>query len=165
MRLELVNKIREYPLYTEWENVGGQIIPSEKIQELFGLIKAKKINNWEEVHAFYKDCENAYKEHKVRHALYLLELLYSCPIEKFSTDLYRNITDDVSICATDIYTSSLQSRKKDYSDYYRNMTYRNKEEMEAVIGPLSENEFLKQLKKDTSVFINDIKIIFEGLIK
>jgi hypothetical protein len=45
------------------------------------------------------------------------------------------------------------------------MTYRNKEEMEAVIGPLSENEFLKQLKKDTSVFINDIKIIFEGLIK
>ena len=165
LTLELVNKIREFPLYTEWENVGAQIMPSEKVQELFGLIKERKINNWEEVHTFYKTCENEYKEQKVRHALYLLELLYSRPIEEFSADLYRNITDDVSICAFDIYNSSLQSREKDYSDYYRNMTYRNKAEMEAVIGPLSENEFLRQLRKDTSIFINDIKIIFEGLIK
>lgn len=165
LTFELVNQIRKFPLYTEWENAGGQIIPSQKIQELFGLIKEHKINTWDEVHAYYNECENHYDEYKARHALYLLEQLYSRPIEQFSTDLYRNITDDVSICAFDIYNSSLQSREKDYTDYYRNMTYRNEKEMEAVIGPLSDNEFLRQLRKDTAQFVNEIKVIFKGLVK
>lgn len=165
LTLELIEKIRELPLYTEWENIGGQIIPSAKISELFELIKSHKINNWDEVHAFYKECESAYDEYKVSHALFLLEQLYSRPIEQFSSDLYRNITDDVSICAFDIYNSSFKSREKDYTDYYRNMTYRNKVEMENVLGPLSDNEFLRQLRKDTSEFVNDIKVIFKGLIK
>ncbi|MBO7625457.1 MAG: DUF4954 family protein, partial [Bacteroidales bacterium] len=120
--------------FQKWENVGGQIIPSEKIRELFNSIKIGEINTWEAVHEFYKLCSCAYDQYKVRYALYLLEQLYSRPIEDFSVDLYRNITDDVSIVAYDIYNASLKSREKDYTDYYRNMVYRSDEEMDAVIG-------------------------------
>ncbi len=165
LTLELVSRIRKLPLYTEWENVGGQIIPSEKIKELFASIKDGSINNWNSVHQYYKICQCAYDQYKVRYALYLLEQLYNRPIEEFSVDLYRNITDDVSIVAYDIYNASLKSREKDYTDYYRNMTFRSKEEMETVIGPLGDNSFLRELRADTENFTKEIREIFVGLTK
>ena len=161
---EIVSKIRELPLYTEWENVGGQIIPSEKIQELFTAIKSGAISNWDAVHHFYDNCQFSYEQYKVRHALYLLELLYSRPVEEFSEDLYRNIIDDVSVVAYDIYNASFKSREKDYTDYYRMMTYHSKKELDNVVGPLVENEFLRQLRSDTEVFVTELKAIFDGLI-
>ena len=165
LTLDLVERIRKLPLFTEWECVGGQIIPSAKIQELFSEIKNGSINNWESVHQFYKMCDCAYDQYKVRYALYLLEQLYSRPIEEFSVDLYRDITDDVSIVAVDMYKGALKSREKDYTDYYRNMTYRNQKEMKAVIGPLEDNSFLQQLHKDTEQFTTEIREIFSGLTK
>ena len=165
LTLDLVERIRKLPLYTEWENVGGQIIPSEKIQELFASIKSGAVNNWDAVHQFYKLCECSYEQYKVRYALYLLEQLYSRPIEDFSVDLYRNITDDVSLVAYDIYNASLKSREKDYTDYYRNMVYRSEKEMDAVIGPLEDNAFLRKLRADTAEFTTKIKEIFVGLTK
>ena len=161
----LVERIRKLPLYTEWENVGGQIIPSEKIRELFEVIKNGTVNNWDSVHQFYNLCECAYEQYKVSYALYLLEQLYSRPIEEFSVDLYRNITDDVSIVAYDIYNASLKSREKDYTDYYRNMVYHSDAEMDVVIGPLEDNAFLRQLRVDTAEFTTKIKEIFVGLTK
>lgn len=165
LTLDLLERIRKLPLYTEWENVGGQIIPSAKVQELFAEIKNGSISSWNSVHQFYNLCECAYDQYKVRYALYLLEQLYSRPMEEFSVDLYRNITDDVSIVAYDIYNASLKSREKDYTDYYRNMTYRNEKEMEVVIGPIGDNSFLRQLRVDTEKFTSDIKKIFVGLTK
>ena len=165
LTFELVERIRQLPLYTEWENVGGQIIPSEKIRELFSSIKSGTVNNWDSVHDFYKFCECSYESWKVRYALYLLEQLYSRPIEEFSVDLYRNITDDVSIVAYDIYNASLRSREKDYTDYYRNMVYRSEKEMDEVIGPLEDNSFLLKLRKDTADFTTRIREIFVGLTK
>ena len=165
LTLEMVSKIRTLPLFTEWENVGGQIIPSEKIRELFASIKTGELNSWAAVHEFYKLCSCAYDQYKVRYALYLLEQLYSRPIEEFSVDLYRNVTDDVSIVAYDIYNASLKSREKDYKDYYRSMVYRSDEEMDNVIGPLEDNSFLRQLRADTEEFTTKIREIFVGLTK
>lgn len=163
--LDMIMRIRKLPLYTEWENVGGQIIPSAKVQELFENIKNGSISSWESVHQYYNLCACSYDQYKVRYALYLLEQLYSRPIEEFSVDLYRNITDDVSIVAYDIYNASLKSREKDYTDYYRSMTYRNEKEMDIVIGPIGDNSFLQQLHVDTEKFTTDIKQIFVGLTK
>lgn len=162
---DLVARIRKLPLYTEWENVGGQIIPTAKIQELFEAIKNGSISTWNAVHQYYNLCECAYDQYKVAYALYLLEQLYSRPIEEFSCDLYRNITDDVSIVAYDIYNASISSREKDYTDHFRSMVYRNKKEMEAVVGTLQDNSFLRQLHTDTEKFVTDIKNIFVGLTK
>nr|MCR4742372.1 DUF4954 family protein [Treponema sp.] len=163
LSLELIERIRKLPLYIEWENVGGQIIPSKKIQELFVSIKNGSITNWKAVHQFYNLCECSYEQYKVRYALYLLEQLYSRPIEDFSSDLYQNIVDDVTIVANDIYDSSIKSREKDYTDYYRTMMYRNEKELEAVIGSLENNEFLNNLEKDTKIFVEEISHIFKGL--
>ena len=79
--------------------------------------------------------------------------------------LYQDIISDVTVVANDIYNASVESREKDYTDYYRNMVYRNKKEMETVIGPLSDNSFLKDLKVTTAEFVSEIKLIFSELVK
>ena len=162
---ELILKIRELPLYTKWENVGGQIMPQQLIEELFAKIKKSEIKTWKEVHEYYNKVQENYDNYKTRYALFLLERLYSRPIEDFSTDLFRNITDDVSVFAFDFYNSAFSSRKKDYTDYYRNMTYRNEKEKEAVIGNINDNDFLKSLRKDTAIFVDEMHSVFRGLIK
>lgn len=164
LTLDVIEKIRKLPLYTQWENVGGQIIPSEKVKLLFSYIKNGSVNTWDAVHAFYTLCDYSYEQYKVRYALYLLEQLYSCSIEDFSCELYKNIIDDVTVVAMDICDSSYSSREKDYTDYYRNMTYHSKKEMDNVIGSLKDNSFLNELREDIKQFIDDIPIVFKGLI-
>jgi hypothetical protein len=161
---EMLENVRQLPLYTSWENVGGQIIPSDKVQELFELIRNSKINSWQEVHDFYDECQKNYFMYKVRYSIYLLEQLYSRPIEEFSEDLYRNIIGDVTVIAFDIYTSSVQSREKDYTDYFRTMTYHSLKEMEKVIGPLNDNSFLIELRNQTEDFTTRIKNLFDEFI-
>lgn len=163
LTLDLISEIKKLPLYTEWENIGGQIIPSEKIKELFENIKSRKINTWQEVHQFYDYCQEHYEEYKVRHSIYILEWLYSCPIEEFGEKIYKNILEDVTIVANNLYQSSFESRKKDYEDYYRMMTYKDKNEMEKIIGTLNENSSLIELKETVSNFIEEIKRVFKDL--
>ena len=100
------------PLYTEWENVGGQIMPSEKIQLLFESIKSGSINDWKAVHQYYNLCECEYGQYKVRYALYLLEQLYSSSIEDFTPEIYKNILEDVTVVANEIYNEMSQGDEK-----------------------------------------------------
>ncbi len=156
-------RIEQMPLYTSWVNVGGQIIPEVKLDELFKLIKKRTVTMWEEVHAFYDKCESAYSAYKTTYALYLLEQLYSRPISDFSNAVFEDIISDVTAVSKEMYNSAFSSREKDYSDYFRTITFRNPQEMEQVIGTINSNEFLQELKPETEEFNKDIERIFEGL--
>lgn len=159
---EVVEGLRKIPLYMSWLNAGGQIIPEEKVNELLSLVKDGRVTTWEGVHQFYDACASAYSQYKARYAVYLLEQLYSCSLEDFTIDIYRNIIADVTVVSSDMYTSSISSREKDYTDYYRKMTYRNTDEMTAVLGPLNDNSFLRQLRTDTEKFNNELCVVFRG---
>lgn len=163
LSLDVLKKIRKIPLYTEWENIGGQIIPKEKRLELFSKIKSGEIDSWEKVHAFYDHCQDEYESYKVRYSVYLLEKLYSSPIENFSNYLYNNIIEDVIVITQEMYDASYKSREKDYTDYYRQMVYSSGREMENVLGPMDENDFLIEFKKTTEDFVKRLKTIFDGL--
>jgi hypothetical protein len=47
-----------------------------------------------------------------------------------------------------VYTS----RKKDFENPFRQLTYRNIEEMTAAIGTIEDNSFVKQVRKETQAF-------------
>ena len=156
----LFTQILEYPLYTKWHNAGGQVIPEEKLTELFSLIKSKKINSWNEVHDFYDECEKNYLLWQARYSIWLLEKLYSRKISDFTREIIDDFVNDTQIVANDMYKSSLDSRRKDFTDYYRMMTYRNTDEMLNVLGKLENNDFLITLEKDTKEFIKNLKETF-----
>ena len=44
------------------------------------------------------------------------------------------------------------SRKKDYDNPFRQSTFRNAEEMKAVLGTAEDNSFVKQVRQETEVF-------------
>ncbi|MCQ2597469.1 MAG: DUF4954 family protein [Treponema sp.] len=163
LSIEVLEKIRQIPLYTDWENIGGQIMPKEKRLELFADIKAGKIDSWEKVHAFYDQCDAEYENYKLRYSIYLLEKLYTRPIEEFSAYLYNNVIEDVTAFAMEMYESSVESREKDYKDYYRQMVYSSASEMENILGPMSKNDFLIDFKESTDSFIGRLKTLFDGL--
>ncbi len=160
---DLIKKIMKINLYTKWQNVGGQIIPQEKIDELFGMIKSGEISSWAEVHEFYNLCQENYLEYKTRYAIFVLEELYSKEIRDFSRENFKDIVSDVTIVSDEMYSASVSSREKDFTDYYRCMTYKNKEEMTAVLGTLNDSNFLKTLKSDTKNFNLFVKKAFVEL--
>ena len=157
---EFFNSILDIELFTEWENVGGQVIPSAKIVELFDLIKQRKINTWEEVHQFYEECQKNYEAYKARYSLWILEQLYARKVVDFSKDITKDILKDVIAVSTYMYESSISSREKDYTDYFRTITYKNQEEMLEVVGKLEDNSFLKELKIETENFNKRLEEIF-----
>ncbi|OJF75604.1 MAG: DUF4954 domain-containing protein [Treponema sp. CETP13] len=161
---KMITAVKKIHLYTKWENVGGQIIPQELLERLSKDIKSKKINNWQEVHAFYDFCESHYAEYKVRYALYLLEFLYSQPIEEFDKEIFKDIKADVLEVSNYMYNNSISSRQKDYTDYFRTITFENKAEMDAVLGKLEDNTFLHELKKSTLSFNANLETFFAGII-
>ena len=110
---DLIKKIMKINLYTKWQNVGGQIIPEEKISQLFEKIKAEEIKTWEGVHEFYKACQSEYLGYKTRYAIFVLEELYSTKIGDFSRDIFKDIVNDVTVVSDEMYSSSVSSREKD----------------------------------------------------
>jgi hypothetical protein len=160
---ELISEIGKIPLYTVWHNVGGQVIPEEKLKELFEKIKSSAIVSWAEVHAFYDECDSLYIDFKARYALYLLEHLYSRPICEFDAAIFQDITSDTLVVSEDMLTSSYSSREKDYTDFFRSVTFRNKDEMEAVLGTINDSSFLQDLKVATKDFNADVEKLFEPL--
>ena len=161
-RKELL-EIKKLPLFTKWYNVGGQIIPAGKIDELFRLIKSHKIESWDEVHAFYDECGESYDDYKAAYSVYILEYLYSSRIENFSKDIFDDILSDVTAVSTEMYKLTLISRMKDYDDDFRMITFRNAREMAAVVGTFNENSFLDELKESTEKFNCEIKAFFGEL--
>ena len=157
---EFFDSIQDIELFTEWQNVGGQVIPSAKINELFDLIKQRKINDWKEVHDFYDECQKNYEAYKTRYSIWVLEQLYSRPITDFTKEITKDILKDVIDVSTYMYESSVSSREKDYTDYFRTITYKNQEEMLEVVGRLEENSFLKELKAETDEFVKKLEGIF-----
>ncbi len=155
-----VQKITAIDLYTKWTNAGGQIIPSKKVDELCAKIKAKKINSWQAVHAFYDACQESYGDWKARYSIYLLEQLYSRKIQDFTKDIFKDIIADVTVVSNDMLSDSYYSRKKDYDDPFRQMTYGDEEEMTAVLGSLNDNSFLRDLKAQTALFNERLNSLF-----
>lgn len=162
--INVMKAIETYNLYTSWVNVGGQVIPEAKLQELFTLIKKGSVKSWDEVHDYYNKCQEKYLEYKSSYAVYILEQLYSCGIDQFTPNMFASILEDVTDVSNYMYENSVETRKKDYTDYFRTITYKNEKEMNAVIGTLESNEFLNELKEETDIFNKELIKIFEGLL-
>ena len=151
-REELKVITTQFPLYTQWLNVGGQIIPQKKIEELFENIKSHKIENWRQVHNFYDKCEKEYLIFRTNYAIYLLERLYSTKVRNFTPEIFNDIISDVTLVSNEMLNAAHLSREKDFIDEFRKITFRNDEEMAAVLGKIEDNEFLTEMKEKTQKF-------------
>ena len=140
-----------------FDNVGGQLIPSIGLKLLKEKIVSYEIISWQQVHEFFVAQGIEYSSHKLSHAIASLQDLNSNQafdkkslLEMFTW--YLNFRKQLQ-------AQIRHSRQKDYENPFRQMLYADVKEMEAVIGKLDKTPFIVQqqekLKKDL-VFIQEL---------
>ena len=133
-----------------WTNLGGQLIPEKDIDQLRSDIGSGGLSSWEEIHHRYNSLYEKYPGEKQKHAYATL-----CSIS--GTD---NLTKELWISAMNraveiqeyISRQVYISRKKDFDNPFRQRTFRNSAEMNATIGTIEDNKFVKQVRKQTDDF-------------
>lgn len=141
----------------EWGNLGGQLIPGNNLRELLSKIKSNNLKTWEEIHQAYHKQWESYPLQKQRHALSVL--MYLLDTESLSLDQWFAALDEACRIQELISDRVYSSRKKDYDNPFRQATFRNPEEMEAVIGTAENNSFVKQVKTETGKFKQTVETI------
>ncbi|MDR0456774.1 MAG: DUF4954 family protein [Treponema sp.] len=124
-----------------WVNIGGQIAPAFRVDQLRQEIGAGKYHNWDEIHRAYDLWHEAYPLDKARHAWAICALLSGSPVNS-AASLKQEIAASVETRRR-IDDKIYQSRAKDYHDFFRKATYRNMAEMEQVLGKPEQNTFVR----------------------
>ncbi|NOX90107.1 MAG: DUF4954 family protein [Calditrichaeota bacterium] len=145
----------EHPI-NEWDNLGGQIIPKQEIRRLIEDIKSGQLKSWEDIHARYDECWERYPKQKFSHAVHSLLRLYGLQAEAMDSSFVRDILSKVKATSKFLLDGAFKSREKDYTNPFRQATYENREEMEAVLGTTDSNSFLIDFRNEMTKMQNKI---------
>jgi hypothetical protein len=149
---ELKDKLSVSISRAKWINVGGQLMRETEVKQIRSDIKKGKIDSWDSLHAFYKECADNYTTDKVNHAYTsLLEILNITP-KQFTVELFKSLIQKAVTTREWMSKGIYDSRAKDYSNPYRRMVYETKEEMEKVIGKIEDNSFIQDQLKEFESF-------------
>jgi hypothetical protein len=167
----LVEEMEASAAAREWINLGGQIAPAFRVDELRRKIREKEIASWEAVHAAYDEMTAAYPLDRARHGWEIFAAIHAnsnsnsnpkpaCgkagghPLkdrEAFKEELEALIKTRVWISGQ-VYAS----RAKDFNDPFRGITYRNLGEMKQVAGTAADNGFVKIIRENEKDFTESI---------
>lgn len=147
------------PKRQAWKNIGGQLIPQEKMEELISDIHNNNISSWEQVHQFYTAEGEIYADRKMHHAYASMLELLNMNSGEFSPEVFKNLLLNAVEIKEWMYKNIHHSRAKDYQSSFRKMVYDTEEEMNEVIGRLDENTFIKQQAEELETFKNSARKI------
>jgi len=133
-----------------WTNLGGQIVPTEAVDELRRDIVTGTLDSWHTVHERYDTLWQTYPLEKHRHAwATLCELLGSGNPTKEQWDMALGKVEEIQKF---VFTEVYRTRKKDDDDPFRQATYGNMEEMRVIVPKAEENEFVLKMQRETEEF-------------
>jgi NDP-sugar pyrophosphorylase family protein len=139
----------------EWVNLGGQLIPEREVDILRGDITAGKLRSWEDIHARYDSLWQKYPREKQKHAFGIMCRLYG---EDFvSAESCRDALKKGAEIQEYISNQVYLTRKKDFDNPFRKMTFRDSGEMAAVVGDIKDDSFVKLIRKETEEFLNSLE--------
>lgn len=133
-----------------WVNLGGQLVPQSDLASLLRDIKNGHLRNWSAIHDRYDILWAAYPRQKQRHAFGCL--LYVLGEDKLSEATWQASLGEALRIQEFIRDQVYISRKKDYDNPFRHITFGNPQEMTAVMGDIESNAFVHQVRKDTEAF-------------
>ncbi len=142
-----------------WINAGGQLIRETQLQKLITRIHTGKVKSWEQIHQFYQTQGELYEEDKLQHALAALKQITGLSLRKAKKEAFDKILQQ-SLATKEWMTKEIYaSRAKDYTNPFRQMVYESTEEMNAVVGRLQDNSFIKQEKEALKKYRRQIEQI------
>lgn len=133
-------------------NVGGQLMPSHKMERLLDAIRSEEVASWKDVHAEYKALSGEYLEDKLAHALISLAEVTERQSNTWDLDFWHELFDEALETKKWICDEIRKTREKDYSNPFRMMVYNSPEEMDEVVGKLSNNSFINLQDEELRIF-------------
>jgi Domain of unknown function (DUF4954)/Domain of unknown function (DUF6819) len=148
---------------TAWCNVGGQLMPAEELTIILGDIKKGSIQTWDALHDQYRETGKKYSYQKLQHAIASLMEIKEITTAAFTTEKFKEILQE-SVAVREWITKNIyKSREKDYLNPFRKMVYDNEEQMQAVIGNLSDNSFIKQTNEQLNTYKKQVQEVINNL--
>ena len=147
----------------KWVNAGGQLIRDSELQKLLQQIRTGKIREWEQVHEFYVRQGENYEQDKLIHALAALKEIQGMTWRRAGKEGFHNLLRQAILTKEWMTKGIYDSRAKDYTNPFRKMVYDTPEEMDAVVGPLSGNSFIRQEKAALKKYRNEVEDILKKL--
>jgi len=159
--ISALQQVKLSPTILTWANIGGQLIPNKNVEGLLNKIKSGAIESWNQVHTFYETESDKYNARKDLHALSTLEKLTKKPLNKVSATQFVSWLDSYLEIKKDITARIHLTRAKDYVNPFRKMVYESEEEMNAIVGSLKDNGFIK----DQQAALSKLEIEIRNLKK
>ncbi len=131
-----------------WVNMGGQLVSETRVDGLRAGIRSGLFGSWDDIHAQYEQWWASYPRDKAENAYECLKIVEDAdriPGERWNELLSRAV-DIRDYIENQVYVT----KKKDYSNAYRGITYRNSAERDAVLGTVEDNSFVKTARAETA---------------
>jgi len=144
-----------------WVNAGGQLLLRDDLDTLRRRITTGELDTWEAVHAEYRRLWERYPQDKARHALASLLDINGVGLDELDDSRWCAYLDRALSTARWIADQVRQSRSKDYTNRFRGLVYDGPGEMEAVLGRLEENEFLRRTNAELESFARQVQRLKE----
>jgi hypothetical protein len=142
-----------------WVNAGGQLIRQSEMEKLIGQIHNGKIKNWEQVHKWYGVQAGNYPADKLAHALAALKVVTGISLRKDGSVALGHLLRQSVATREGLVKEIYESRAKDYGNPFRKMVYDSSEEMNAVVGKLQDNSFIRQEKEALKHYRKEVERI------
>lgn len=139
-----------------WINLGGQLVPESEVLALRKKINTNKIKSWDEIHAFYETMGSSYPAQRAAHGFAVLSELLDISLKKINKQQFNSLLDAMISTKEWMAKGIYDSKAKDYSNPYRKMVYDTTAEMNAVIGKLEDNSFIKDQVAELKVYKKEI---------
>ena len=135
-----------------WVNAGGQLIRESELNKLITQIHNGKIKTWQQIHGWYVRQGEQYPADRLTHALAALKTATGISLKRGGPRALGHLLRQSVALKEQLTREIYDSRSKDYANRFRKMIYESTEEMNAVLGRLSDNSFIKQEKEATKKY-------------
>lgn len=134
----------------QWVNMGGQLVPEAKVDSLRAAVRTGLMDTWDDIHRQYETWWTMYPKDKAENAYGVLRYLLGQ--NRIGPQRWNSLLEQALGIRAYIEEQVYLTKKKDYANYYRGITYRNDAERDAVLGRVEDNSFIKLAAQDTQAF-------------
>ncbi|HXB95702.1 MAG TPA: DUF4954 family protein, partial [Puia sp.] len=153
----LLKTLPANPVLQPWINAGGQLIRESELNKLISQVHSGRIRNWDQVHQWYIRQGEQYPADKLADALAALKTATGISIRRDGPQALRHLLRQSVALKEQLTKEIYESRAKDYTNPFRKMVYESPEEMNAVLGRLPDNSFIRQEKEATKGYRREVE--------
>jgi hypothetical protein len=140
----------------EWENLGGQLVPRYRAEALREAIRNGSLSSWDAVHDEYRRFLSLYPLDRALNALAVLRFLRGGA--SVSAASWSAFLDEGARIRRYIDAQVYASKRKDYTEPFRGITYSGAAERDAVLGRIEDNPLLARAANESKAFFDLLRL-------